>query len=74
MHIRVLGSGAGGGFPQWNCNCENCKGLRQHNIKSSARTQSSITVSSNGEDWILFNALHSWINIKYNISTSTCYG
>ena len=56
MHIRVLGSGAGGGFPQWNCNCQNCKGLRTHSIKSSARTQSSITVSANGEDWILFNA------------------
>ncbi len=56
MHIRVLGSGAGGGFPQWNCNCENCKGLRTHSIKSSARNQSSITVSSNGDDWILFNA------------------
>ena len=56
MHIRVLGSGAGGGYPQWNCNCENCKGLRTHSIKSSARNQSSITVSSNGDDWILFNA------------------
>ena len=31
MHIRVLGSGAGGGFPQWNCNCENCAGLRKKN-------------------------------------------
>jgi len=56
MHIRVLGSGAGGGFPQWNCNCENCAGLRANNPNLTARTQSSITVSSNGEDWILFNA------------------
>lgn len=56
MHIRLLGTGAGGGFPQWNCNCRNCKGLRQGTIKSSARTQSSITVSANGEDWVLFNA------------------
>jgi len=31
MQIRVLGSGAGGGFPQWNCNCENCAGLRANN-------------------------------------------
>ncbi|MBT6602458.1 MAG: pyrroloquinoline quinone biosynthesis protein B, partial [Nitrosomonadales bacterium] len=56
MHIRVLGSGAGGGFPQWNCNCENCAGLRKKNPNLVARNQSSITVSSNGEDWILFNA------------------
>lgn len=56
MHIHLLGTGAGGGFPQWNCNCGNCKRLRSGKIKSSARTQSSITVSSNGEDWVLFNA------------------
>ena len=40
MQIRVLGSGAGGGFPQWNCNCENCKGLRLKNPNLTARTQS----------------------------------
>ncbi len=56
MHIHLLGTGAGGGFPQWNCNCHNCKRLREGTIKSTARTQSSITVSSNGVDWILFNA------------------
>jgi pyrroloquinoline quinone biosynthesis protein B len=56
MHIHLLGTGAGGGFPQWNCNCHNCKRLRSGTIKSSARTQSSITVSGNGEDWVLFNA------------------
>ncbi len=56
MHIHLLGTGAGGGFPQWNCNCHNCKRLRAGTIKSSPRTQSSITVSGNGEDWVLFNA------------------
>ncbi len=56
MHIHLLGTGAGGGFPQWNCNCHNCKGLRTGKIRSPARTQSSITVSSNGTDWVLFNA------------------
>jgi pyrroloquinoline quinone biosynthesis protein B len=56
MHIHVLGSGAGGGFPQWNCNCENCKGVRAGTIKASARTQSSIAVSADGINWILFNA------------------
>lgn len=56
MHIHLLGTGAGGGFPQWNCNCNNCKRLRRGEIKSSPRTQSSITISANGTDWVLFNA------------------
>jgi pyrroloquinoline quinone biosynthesis protein B len=56
MHIHLLGTGAGGGFPQWNCNCHNCKRLRHGKIKSSPRTQSSITVSADGVNWVLFNA------------------
>src|SRR5690606_32622712 len=55
MFVHVLGAAAGGGFPQWNCNCPNCRGLREKTIKASARTQSSIAVSSNGQDWVLFN-------------------
>lgn len=56
MKIKILGSAAGGGFPQWNCNCPNCSGLRQHNIKALARTQSSLAISANGDDWLLINA------------------
>ena len=56
MQIRVLGSGAGGGFPQWNCSCPNCKAVRAGTIKTSTRNQSSIAVSSDGEHWVLFNA------------------
>jgi pyrroloquinoline quinone biosynthesis protein B len=56
MHIIVLGSAAGGGFPQWNCNCRNCDGLRRGTIAATARTQSSIAVSQNGSDWLLINA------------------
>lgn len=56
MLIHVLGSGAGGGFPQWNCNCHNCSRLRQGEFKGQARTQSSLAVSANGADWVLFNA------------------
>ena len=55
MFVHVLGSGAGGGFPQWNCNCANCKGVREGTIKANPRTQSSIAVSADGKDWILFN-------------------
>lgn len=56
MHIHVLGAGAGGGFPQWNCNCPNCDGVRKGTIKARVRTQSSITVSGDGVNWVLFNA------------------
>ena len=56
MHIHVLGSGAGGGFPQWNCNCSNCSRLRRGEIQATPRSQSSISVSANGVDWVLFNA------------------
>lgn len=56
MYVYVLGSAAGGGFPQWNCNCANCDGLRKGTLNAKARTQSSIAVSENGIDWVLFNA------------------
>ena len=56
MKIRVLGASAGGGFPQWNCNCPNCDGVRKGKIKATPRTQSSIAISENNLDWILFNA------------------
>jgi pyrroloquinoline quinone biosynthesis protein B len=56
MKIRVLGSAAGGGFPQWNCNCDNCRRLRAGTIAAKARTQSSIAVSNDGTGWVLINA------------------
>ena len=57
MHIRVLGSAAGGGFPQWNCNCRNCAGVRHGTVRALPRTQSSIFVRGDDEpDGILFNA------------------
>lgn len=55
MKIRVLGSAAGGGFPQWNCNCPNCKGYRAGTLQTRARTQSSIAVGT-GNSWALVNA------------------
>lgn len=56
MYIYVLGSAAGGGFPQWNCNCLNCAGIRQGTLQAKSRTQSSIAISENGVDWVLCNA------------------
>jgi pyrroloquinoline quinone biosynthesis protein B len=56
MQVLVLGSAAGGGFPQWNCNCPNCQGVRNNTIAAESRTQSSIAISSDGERWLLCNA------------------
>lgn len=56
MFVRVLGAGAGGGFPQWNCTCENCVAGRSSEPGVRARTQSSLAVSKDGENWVLLNA------------------
>ena len=54
LQIVTLGSAAGGGFPQWNCNTDACR--RARTGAALARTQSSIAVSGDGESWFLFNA------------------
>jgi pyrroloquinoline quinone biosynthesis protein B len=57
MKIRVLGAAAGGGFPQWNCNCPNCAGVRKGTLRAKTRTQSSIAVCGNdAAGWALVNA------------------
>ncbi|TXT25347.1 MAG: pyrroloquinoline quinone biosynthesis protein B [Rhodocyclaceae bacterium] len=57
MKLIILGASAGGGFPQWNCNCRNCAGLRDGSVRAKPRTQSSICVSADdGHDWTLLNA------------------
>jgi pyrroloquinoline quinone biosynthesis protein B len=57
MRINVLGSAAGGGFPQWNCNCTNCAGVRTGTVRARPRTQSSIFIRPDrGQDGVLFNA------------------
>jgi len=55
MRIRVLGSGAGGGVPQWNCGCENCRAVRTGRPGIQARTQDSIAVSAGSGGWVLCN-------------------
>jgi pyrroloquinoline quinone biosynthesis protein B len=56
VRIIVLGSAAGGGFPQWNCNCDACRRARAGDRSARARTQASLAVSANGGDWYLLNA------------------
>jgi pyrroloquinoline quinone biosynthesis protein B len=56
MRVKVLGSAAGGGFPQWNCACSNCSGLRAGTLKARPRTQAQVAVSSDPSHWFLLNA------------------
>jgi pyrroloquinoline quinone biosynthesis protein B len=56
MHLAILGSAAGGGFPQWNCNCRNCHALRAGTLPAKSRTQTQVAVSNDGHDWFLLNA------------------
>ena len=60
MHIRILGSAAGGRFPQWNCGCGNCAGVR-NNVRENkffgkARTQAQLALSADGSTWFLAGA------------------
>jgi pyrroloquinoline quinone biosynthesis protein B len=54
--VRVLGSAAGGGFPQWNCACPSCRAVRTGSRPCVPRTQSSIAVSADRQRWFLINA------------------
>ena len=54
IRIRILGSAAGGGLPQWNCLCANCAAARKGEI--APQTQSSVAVSADNERWFLVNA------------------
>jgi pyrroloquinoline quinone biosynthesis protein B len=56
VRARVLGSAAGGGFPQWNCGCVNCQSVRAGAPGFRARTQESIAVSADGAAWFVVNA------------------
>jgi pyrroloquinoline quinone biosynthesis protein B len=69
MRTRVLGSGAGGGFPQWNCACPNCELARNGDPRVVARTQDSIAVSRDGESWHVINASP---DIRAQIEANAC--
>lgn len=56
MRVRVLGAAAGGGFPQWNCNCTGCSRARSGDPMVKPRTQASLAVSADGARWVLLNA------------------
>jgi pyrroloquinoline quinone biosynthesis protein B len=56
MQARVLGAAAGGGFPQWNSNAMGCRRARAGDPRAKSRTQASLAVSADGNDWFLLNA------------------
>src|SRR5215467_6257060 len=56
MRIKVLGAAAGGGFPQWNCGCPNCRDVRSGTLDATPLTQECVAVSADGERWFLLNA------------------
>src|SRR5712692_5097268 len=56
MQVKILGSAAGGGFPQWNCACPNCSSLRGGKFAGKARSQAQVAVSHDGQTWFLLGA------------------
>ncbi len=56
MRVRLLGTAAGGGFPQWNCGCLNCRAVRSGEARASARTQTCVAVSADERRWFLIGA------------------
>jgi len=56
VRFLVLGSAAGGGFPQWNCLCPNCRLAWERDPRAERRSQASLAVSRDGEKWIILGA------------------
>jgi pyrroloquinoline quinone biosynthesis protein B len=56
MIIKLLGSAAGGGYPQWNCACPNCRRARSGDPSAHARRNDSLAISADSSHWVLLNA------------------
>ena len=56
MLVKILGSAAGGAFPQWNCGCVNCSAVRAGKLHGKARSQTQVAISHNGVGWFLLGA------------------
>lgn len=56
MRVKILGSAAGGGFPQWNCACSNCRAVRDGTFRGKARTQTQLAITEDGRAWFLLGA------------------
>jgi pyrroloquinoline quinone biosynthesis protein B len=56
VRIKILGSAAGGGFPQWNCGCSNCSRLRRGSLNAVPRSQIQVALTTDNQHWFLLNA------------------
>jgi pyrroloquinoline quinone biosynthesis protein B len=56
MQVKILGSAAGGAFPQWNCSCANCRAVRAGTFHGKPRTQTQIAITEDGHSWFLLGA------------------
>jgi pyrroloquinoline quinone biosynthesis protein B len=56
MQVKILGSAAGGAFPQWNCACANCRSLRAGTFRGKPRSQTQVAITQDGRSWFLLGA------------------
>ena len=56
MRVKILGSAAGGGFPQWNCACANCRAVRAGTFHGKPRSQAQVAITEDGLRWFLLGA------------------
>ena len=56
MHIKIVGTAGEGGFPNWNCACRNCSGLRKGTLRGKPRTQTQLAFSPASDVWFLVGA------------------
>ena len=56
MRVKILGSAAGGAFPQWNCACPNCRSVRAGTFHGKARSQTQVAISADSTSWFLLGA------------------
>jgi pyrroloquinoline quinone biosynthesis protein B len=56
MRVKILGSAAGGAFPQWNCACANCRAVRADTFRGKPRSQTQIAITQDGRSWFLLGA------------------
>jgi pyrroloquinoline quinone biosynthesis protein B len=56
MRVRILGSAAGGAFPQWNCGCANCRAVRSGGFRGKPRSQTQLAITGDGQQWFLLGA------------------
>src|ERR1700678_1447253 len=56
MQVKILGSAAGGAFPQWNCACSNCRAVRDGSFRGKSRSQTQVAISEDARSWFLLGA------------------